>query len=409
MDTWKMRTEHIAEHFKSGKTMADWAGDWGFDDPVLAMVEDAMPPYLIDNERNSPLPFQASKRSSASPRNCYELLKGELAYCIATSQEKGGGIPSDEQLQFEACRVIFGAEIFSKKSSSAASSWLRDLLMSSEQVTKQAQLTPIKNDERQWMASLEIIGKAHIFDDEPMEKQLHDLVKTKSSLGLTALDSELQAEACNILSRLEQSSGSPCEEVYSFLVRLICQSTNWLAAFRQRAHLPRSEEILNENLRPKDSAQIDITIHNEKRLEAELAEYVQVKTSAGVMPDDADLQRQARMIIYGVDDGWNQTVADQAAWLADFKQRHLRQSAVSNTSSQNLGSTTAGTTQHNSASAAAPIRLGAFYLNDANCYRRLERELSRYVASSMSSKNPNQHVPSDEELQHQARWILFDS
>jgi hypothetical protein len=355
------------------------------------------------------MPFQAGRASNASARNCYELLKGELAYCIATAQLKGGGTPSDEQLQFEACRVIFGAEVFSKRSSSAASSWLRDLLMSSEQVTKQAQLAPVQNDERQWMASLVIIGKTHIFDDEPMEKQLHDFVKTKSSLGLTALDSELQAEACNILGRLEQSSASPCAQVYNFLVRLICQSTNWLAAFRQRAHLPRSEEILNENLRPKDPTQIDITIHNEKRLGAELAEYVQVKTSAGVVPDDADLQRQARMIIYGVDDGWNQTVADNAVWLSDFKQRHLKQSTLSNTSSQDSGSTTAATTQHSSASTCAPIRLGAFYLNDANCYRRLERELSRYVSSSMSIKNPNQHVPSDEELQHQARWILYDS
>lgn len=419
MDTWKMRTEHIAEHFKSGKTMADWAGDWGFDDPVLAMVEDAMPPYLIDNERNSPMPFQASKGSTASPRNCYELLKGELAYRIAVTQEKGGGTPSDEQLQVEACRVIFGAEVFSKKASSAASSWLRDLLMSSERVTKQAQMAPIKNDERQWMASLEIIGKAHIFDDEPMEKQLQDFVDSKRFLGLTALDSELQAEACNILGRLEESSGSPCPEVYNFLLRLICQSTNWLAPFRQRAHLPRSEELVNENLRPKDPTQIDITIHNEKRLEAELSEYVQHKTSAGVVPTDADLQRQARMIIYGVDDGWNQTVADNAAWLTDFKNRHMKPSIGCSSPPQDLGSATPSTrmytlntmkpSQHNSASAAAPIRLGAFYLNDANCYRRLERELSRYVASSMSPKNPNSHVPSDEELQHQARWILYDS
>jgi hypothetical protein len=252
-----------------------------------------------------------------------------------------------------------------------------------------------------------------------MEKQLHDFVKTKSSLGLTALDSELQAEACNILGRLEQSSGSPCPEVYNFLLRLICQSTHWLAPFRQRAHLPRSEELVNENLRPKDPTQIDITIHNEKRLEAELAEYVQLKSSASVIPSDADLQRQARMIIYGVDDGWNQTVADNAAWLTDFKQRHLKQSNTCDIPPQNSGATTASTrmytlntmksSQHNPASAAAPIRLGAFYLNDANCYRRLERELSRFVASSMSPKNPNQHVPSDEELQHQARWILYDS
>ena len=44
MDTWKFRTDHLAEHFKTGSTMADWKGDWGFDKPVLEMVENSMPP-----------------------------------------------------------------------------------------------------------------------------------------------------------------------------------------------------------------------------------------------------------------------------------------------------------------------------------------------------------------------------
>jgi hypothetical protein len=44
MSTWVDRTDHIAEHFKSGRTMADWQGDWGFDEEVLKMVESAVPP-----------------------------------------------------------------------------------------------------------------------------------------------------------------------------------------------------------------------------------------------------------------------------------------------------------------------------------------------------------------------------
>jgi hypothetical protein len=51
---------------------------------------------------------------------------------------------------------------------------------------------------------------------------------------------------------------------------------------------------------------------------------------------------------------------------------------------------------------------GPYFLNDANCYRRLAKELKRWVAGTMSVNNPNRHVPSDEELQHQARWILYD-
>jgi len=44
MDTWTIRVDHLAEHFKTGKTMADWKGDWGFDAPVVDMVENGIPP-----------------------------------------------------------------------------------------------------------------------------------------------------------------------------------------------------------------------------------------------------------------------------------------------------------------------------------------------------------------------------
>lgn len=44
MDSWSIRVDHLAEHFKTGNTMADWKGDWGFEAPVLEMVENSMPP-----------------------------------------------------------------------------------------------------------------------------------------------------------------------------------------------------------------------------------------------------------------------------------------------------------------------------------------------------------------------------
>ncbi|KAJ0289552.1 hypothetical protein CBS470a_004364, partial [Colletotrichum nupharicola] len=34
--------------------------------------------------------------------------------------------------------------------------------------------------------------------------------------------------------------------------------------------------------------------------------------------------------------------------------------------------------------------------------------LSRFVASTMSPNNPNSHIPTDEEIRHQARWVLYD-
>jgi hypothetical protein len=44
LDTWSVRVDHLAEHFKKGKSMADWKGGWGFEAPVLDMVENSIPP-----------------------------------------------------------------------------------------------------------------------------------------------------------------------------------------------------------------------------------------------------------------------------------------------------------------------------------------------------------------------------
>jgi hypothetical protein len=44
METWEDRVHHLGDHFKSGKTMADWVGDWGFDPEVLELLEKSIPP-----------------------------------------------------------------------------------------------------------------------------------------------------------------------------------------------------------------------------------------------------------------------------------------------------------------------------------------------------------------------------
>jgi hypothetical protein len=46
MDSWSIRVDHLAEHFKGGKSMGDWKGDWGFEPQVLDVVENGMPPCM---------------------------------------------------------------------------------------------------------------------------------------------------------------------------------------------------------------------------------------------------------------------------------------------------------------------------------------------------------------------------
>lgn len=44
LNDWLTRVEHLAQHFKTGCTMAEWVGDWGFDSAILSTIENSMPP-----------------------------------------------------------------------------------------------------------------------------------------------------------------------------------------------------------------------------------------------------------------------------------------------------------------------------------------------------------------------------
>ncbi|OJJ69790.1 hypothetical protein ASPBRDRAFT_31698 [Aspergillus brasiliensis CBS 101740] len=44
LPTWAARADHLAEHFKNGRRMADWSGDWGLDPLYQALLRDAVLP-----------------------------------------------------------------------------------------------------------------------------------------------------------------------------------------------------------------------------------------------------------------------------------------------------------------------------------------------------------------------------
>ncbi|OJJ89056.1 uncharacterized protein ASPGLDRAFT_101233, partial [Aspergillus glaucus CBS 516.65] len=60
MSNWPERYKHLAGHFRSGLTMADWKGDHEFPDSIAAKVTCAVPPYLIDLESRTVVPFSAT-------------------------------------------------------------------------------------------------------------------------------------------------------------------------------------------------------------------------------------------------------------------------------------------------------------------------------------------------------------
>ncbi|KAK1718959.1 homeobox and C2H2 transcription factor [Colletotrichum lupini] len=352
MSSWTDRIDHLAEHFKDGKTMADWHGDWGFDDNVLNMVENSVQPYLIHMERNSPWPFTTKQGVPETPPNAYELIKLELEHFSAEHQNTKDEMPTNAELLYESCCVIFGCDSisFSKRPATSTQSWLRDLLMSSESIVQQARVRPMKNNARSRFTYLSINGKAFIFEACGLEEQLQSYVEISKLIEPQISDDELQREACNIVERIEASSLNPSEFFTNFLFSLINGSPHWLAAFRHRTGLSPSEA---SNAVPPSSASEGLlgSIAAEAGLE-----FSGANLSSGSTPDPTQVNASGGK-------------------TGDI-------SKVYSTSS--------------------------FFVNDDNCYRKLMKELTRFVTITTSPRNPNRRIPTDAELQHQARWISFE-
>ncbi|RKK69675.1 hypothetical protein BFJ69_g12529 [Fusarium oxysporum] len=334
MTTWSERVNHLAEHFKEGRTMADWKGNWGFDAATLDMVENHMPPYLIDYERNSPLPFSTQQGAPYSSTSAFELLQLELDYFYANYTDINHSIPSDETLHFEACCIIFGAEM-NYQHPSTATSWLRDLIMGTQDIVNKARMTPMKSAARSRFSELKIHSKKDIFEDCKLETSLRQYVDMLQLLNLEIGDVELQKEACSIINHMPDASPMFSQ----LLIGLVYGSTSWLASFRERVGLPPSE-VVSSNTQEG---------------------LVPPLLSSGGLPD-----------------------------ISSNDHEHWRPPSGSN---------------------SPPISLGQkiVSLNDGNMYRGLTRDLTRYVARTISPLNPTSHIPTDEELQYQARWIMYDS
>ncbi|EXL40796.1 hypothetical protein FOCG_16740 [Fusarium oxysporum f. sp. radicis-lycopersici 26381] len=137
MSNWSVRVDHLAEHFRKGEIMAAWRGDWGFEAPVLKMVENFIPPYLIDNDRRSPFPYIATAVAAETPEsaqtarafsrgcsevtpaavagqvgaffltdaNCYRRLFRELTRFVSSAMSPNNPnchVPTDAEIQHQA-------------------------------------------------------------------------------------------------------------------------------------------------------------------------------------------------------------------------------------------------------------------------------------------------------------------
>jgi uncharacterized C2H2 Zn-finger protein len=85
-DKWQDRVDHLAKEFRNGANMKNWKGCRGLDPHVAIHVTNAMPPYLIANESKSPFPFSATNSSSLKQVNL-SLESQDLEYLLPQSYD----------------------------------------------------------------------------------------------------------------------------------------------------------------------------------------------------------------------------------------------------------------------------------------------------------------------------------
>ncbi|KAL6416171.1 hypothetical protein AUP68_00385 [Ilyonectria robusta] len=309
---------------------------------------------LIQYERNSPAPFTPHSGAPHSPTNAFELIQLELDYFFANHKEANNRIPSNTAMQYEACCIVFGAEACHPHSDSPAQSWLRDLIMSSEKITKDARLRPMKSAARSRLTMLNIYGKDDIFENDPLESQLRQHVDMLQLLNFEVGDDELQHEAYKLVNQMSDSSVVFIKLLYD----LIYSSTHWLVPFRLRAGLEPAKVLLHTTSNKDSTTQCPLT--------------ASIDLGTEVLGQDSFI------------------TADQQPSSSTFQPTPARFSTGESGQDVGIG--------------AKKVVL----INDNNLYRMLTRELYRFVASAMSPLNPNSHIPTDEELQFQARCIMYD-
>ncbi|KAI8938198.1 hypothetical protein NX059_005859 [Plenodomus lindquistii] len=356
MSTWEERTDHLADHFKSGATMASWNGDWGFDQATSDMVESAIPAYCNDYERTTLIPMRASDPPWGSPPNAYEMLKVEIEFFIQRYFDKTQQIPSNDAMQLEACRIIFAGEAFASvhvTEMASSPSWLRDLIMAAPELVRQAKFGPMRTSSESRQSPLKINGKDHLFEMCPLESHLRSFVLNQQALNAHIDDNQLQTEACAIVRRMEEESDTPSDMFANWIIMGIYSSSDWLSGFKQRASVTSPSHTLESTQQPQSNLDWDVPIP---------------------LPE----------------------TNPYALMFADSPDHPPSETTNANPS----------------VLTPPPLdmygRWRALLPDDMNFYRIFDSDMRRWAAATMSPKNPNCHVPSDEEIQHQARWIMYD-
>jgi hypothetical protein len=379
---------------------------------------------LINSKRISVMTQEPPLQINGDIPTPYDVIKAGLLD-FANKQTVLGRDVTDDDLRGEAARVL---SEFNQKHEPNHSSWFRELIMCPDETLwldslrdkaamktgNQAQVNRRSNQ------AFNIDEKDSVERYCEFERQLIHYVDAQRALGLTPTDAELKMAGCRIVMEYDKRySKVPSARGAAWFCDQIMGSHSWTARFRQRNGLPPSTDAWSERHSPEERHS---PVHTYQTLEARLADFVNIQIAAGVKPTDADLQRQARLITYDVDDPFLQTVADDALWLARFKSickfadidaaqhsvmqgspAHQVQSHLTGVSRDSvlISSTQQPTTQYQAGHMNIQSALGEWVE-----YRHLESELSRFISAFMSHHS---RIPTDEEIRRQARFTVYNS
>lgn len=382
---------------------------------------------LIHHERNTPNPFEASKDEIGTTKTLEDYVKLWLVEYIRDLASAGIS-PTDNQLLIEAQRIVRKTDTEDTSLTGPDVSWFRDLIMLCEPSYPIAQSLVNQGSRNMannlsWITQIEKIKASKSVSSGlsiigcEKERLLMNYVKSKQALGQIPTDSELQVQACKAIEDVEPKSNFKSREAVQWFEFLINCSTNWLSEFKRRAglslplvrgQLSEKELLANGGIITYDPIEIQETsVHDillqqsaEEMLDQDMQrdplivsnglDYLKAYKGRNNLGTDALLPtqeaREQAFAHQSSDSGTNATISPQALHWG-YSDEAIDGTLPINTNDE-ISPATVQMPQHNS----SPNQPPRYFLSDVNCYGRLERELTRFVASCLSPNNPLQHV-----------------
>lgn len=354
--------------------------------------------------------------------------------------DSDGSLPSDPELQYEAYSIILAAEISSPVPAQAAPSWLRDVFMASDEPIKRACLRP-DNHCKVRVSQLSINGKNNIFENCNLELELRNFIIMHQTLGLALSDSEIQEKACNVISHADARFLDGSKRFMDFMVRLIWGSVNWITCLLERAgqqaadgmdstnqnFIPTFPELdpspvylpsmgCSEDMETIGSPMYPASTLGTRNTRGEILELPTLPTDAFLgtahgsggnetgLTSDLSLQATSHTSLLGTADvasGFG--VVPNPACKSGLA-RLLRN--ADGTTMDRLADPVQLTLNMQRRARTSSGRV--HFHNGGNSYLALVKELSSFAKRAMSIRNPDRHIPTDDEIRYQARWIWYE-